>query len=368
MRAITVATDGSALSNPNGAAGWAWYVDEDRWDYGGIEKGSNQVAEAIAIYRALRSLPAEVPLIIQTDSQFWINVLGEDGRSGWRAGWKRRGWVKPDGKPPANLKILQTIDALIMKRRVPIKFQWVKGHSDHVLNNLADSLCTFASFQIREGNSVRGPGWRAKSQSLLYPYELPASARKILDSPATEDGRLIKKPRNTVRKASKKEIEERKSQAAAKRESKSPLASSSQKAPQKPSSAPKSPVSAPPRTSSTSTAKGSSSGRSVLSPGTSRRKSSSTTTAQKGKDYKKSVLNPPTAGQRAKMDAELKRKAAAKKKLAQDPSVISFFSEEDGDDIPVVSVGKKEKPKGTYCSSCERPVNLMTGECGKCSF
>ena len=31
---ITAAADGSALGNP-GPAGWAWYVDEERWASGG---------------------------------------------------------------------------------------------------------------------------------------------------------------------------------------------------------------------------------------------------------------------------------------------------------------------------------------------
>lgn len=381
MKEIVVATDGSALSNPTGAAGWAWFVDEDRWDYGGISRGSNQLAEAMAIYRALASLPKEVPVRIQTDSQFWVNVLGTDGRSGWRAGWKRRGWIKPDGKPPANLKILKAIDALLVKtRKAPTVLEWVKGHGTHRLNNVADKLCTYASFQIREGSTVRGPGWRARSASTLYPYELPASAREVLDAPLDSDGKLVKK-----RRATKQEIENRKKEAAKKNPTSpvsQPRQSSAAKA-QPPRSRTATPKSAPAKYSSPAkpAAKASktapsahsssqkprsqsSTGRvSVMSPTVARRKAKQ----QMNKGYyKAAVLNPPTASQRAKMEAQLKKKAAARKKLAQDPSVISFFDEDNDTPIPVVQ-GEKRQDNNTYCDACKRPIDPVTKEC-RCSF
>lgn len=160
---LVVATDGSAINNPHGPAGWAWYVDRQNWNYGGLPKASNQVAEIVAIYQALKELPSHIPLTILTDSQFWVSVLGENGKSGWKEDWKRRGWVKKDKKIPANLRILKAVDALINQRRASIKLVWIKGHAGHEMNSIADKLCTKASGSMKKGVPLqKGPGWVGK--------------------------------------------------------------------------------------------------------------------------------------------------------------------------------------------------------------
>ena len=45
---IIAAADGSSLSNP-GPAGWAWFVDEDRWAAGGWAHGTNNMGELMAV-------------------------------------------------------------------------------------------------------------------------------------------------------------------------------------------------------------------------------------------------------------------------------------------------------------------------------
>lgn len=197
MNPIVVATDGSALNNPKGPAGWAWYIDKNNWDYGSLPQASNQAAEIVAIYKALQTLPSNIPLMIMTDSKFWISVLGEDGLGGWRADWKRRGWVKKDGKVPANLTLLKAVDELILKRQASLSLVWVKGHSNHRLNIIADGLCTKASAAQKNNLTLpKSPGWTGRlakpeaakpltkqsgsTPSLPAPKKKPTPARRSL--------------------------------------------------------------------------------------------------------------------------------------------------------------------------------------------
>lgn len=155
---VVVATDGSAINNPHGPAGWAWYVHDASWAAGGFDRASNQVAELFALLAALRGIPSH-PLLVRTDSQFTINVCTK-----WMPGWKRRGWVKPDGAPPANLPLIQDLDRALTGRDV--RFEWVKGHSGDPMNEIADKICGAASSAVRAGTPViTGPGWTGPGTS-----------------------------------------------------------------------------------------------------------------------------------------------------------------------------------------------------------
>ncbi|HET8591011.1 MAG TPA: hypothetical protein VFM01_15345, partial [Nakamurella sp.] len=50
---LIAAADGSALGNP-GPAGWAWYIDDDRWAAGGWPHGTNNMGELTAVLDLLR--------------------------------------------------------------------------------------------------------------------------------------------------------------------------------------------------------------------------------------------------------------------------------------------------------------------------
>lgn len=191
MEPVIVATDGSALMNPNGPGGWAWVVDKDRWRAGSVAKASNQVMEMYAILRALRDIPLHIPLVIQTDSNFCVNMVGKDGRSGWMAAWKRKGWIKADGKPPANLKLVRELDAALAARRATVRFEWVRGHNGHQLNTAADTLCTKASASQAKGKKfIGGPGWNSSG---------------VTETPVTPSAPQ-KTTKSAVRKAPKKAV------------------------------------------------------------------------------------------------------------------------------------------------------------------
>lgn len=153
---ITAAVDGSALGNP-GPAGWAWVVSADAWAAGGFKRATNNVGELTALLRLLEDTAragfGDEPLQVLADSQYVINSVTK-----WMPGWKRRGWKKADGKPVQNREILEQIDRAMAGRSV--RFEWVKGHAGHDLNEAADLRARAAAEANRDGRPTpEGPGF-----------------------------------------------------------------------------------------------------------------------------------------------------------------------------------------------------------------
>ena len=163
---ITAAADGSALGNP-GPAGWAWYIDEERWHAGGWPHGTNNQGELMAVldlFRSTAHVPDE-PLHVLCDSQYVINCVTK-----WIPGWKRRGWKKADGKPVLNVDLLRQIDAELVGRKYT--FEWVRGHAGHELNEAADGRARAVALAYQSGaEPAEGPGFAAARHP-----EAPASA------------------------------------------------------------------------------------------------------------------------------------------------------------------------------------------------
>lgn len=150
---LIAAADGSALGNP-GPAGWAWYIDADRWACGGWPHGTNNQGELTAVLDLLRQTAGhDDELLIYCDSVYVINSLTK-----WLPGWKRKGWRKGDGKPVLNVEIMKQLDQALQGRRV--RFEWVKGHSGHPLNEEADRLANGAAVAFSKGGRPdAGPGF-----------------------------------------------------------------------------------------------------------------------------------------------------------------------------------------------------------------
>lgn len=150
---ITAAADGSALGNP-GPAGWAWYIDSAQWRAGGWPRATNNQGELMAVIDLLHATAhrASEPLTVLCDSQYVINSVTQ-----WMPGWKRRGWRKADGKPVLNRELLETLDQAMQGRQV--RFEWVKGHAGHPLNEAADDRARAAATAYQRGQLPdAGPG------------------------------------------------------------------------------------------------------------------------------------------------------------------------------------------------------------------
>lgn len=160
---ITAAADGSSLGNP-GPTGWGWYIDDARWAAGGQRTGTNNIGELSAVVDLLQQTRGVDELLILCDSQYVINSVTK-----WMAGWKRKGWRKADGKPVMNRELLEELDRLMAERKTEggtVRFEWVKGHAGHPLNEAADRLANGAAAAYQRGAVPdAGPGFGGVTRS-----------------------------------------------------------------------------------------------------------------------------------------------------------------------------------------------------------
>ncbi|MGO2469720.1 MAG: RNase H family protein [Microbacterium gubbeenense] len=166
---IIAAADGSALGNP-GPMGWAWYIDDDSWAAGGAPHGTNNIGELTAVLELLRATAhTDEDLLIHCDSRYVIDSITK-----WMPGWKKKGWKKADGKPVMNLEIIQALDAAMKGRRV--RFEWVKGHAGHPLNEAADVRANGAAQAYQNGTPVKsGPGFAGETAPVARTATVPVA-------------------------------------------------------------------------------------------------------------------------------------------------------------------------------------------------
>lgn len=121
---LIIYTDGSCLSNPGGAGGWAiCIIEENGIEFilsGGEKSTTNNRMELKAIIEALSCVPNNGECVIYTDSQLCINCA--TGK------WKRK----------ANLDLWEEYN--IVSQGKMISFEWVKGHSGNKYNEIVDKL------------------------------------------------------------------------------------------------------------------------------------------------------------------------------------------------------------------------------------
>lgn len=181
---ITAAADGSALGNP-GPNGWAWYIDDANWAAGGSPHGTNNQGELQAVLELLRATAAaDDNLVIECDSRYVIDSVTK-----WMPGWKRRGWRKADGAPVLNRELLEGIDDALRGREV--RFEWVKGHAGHPLNEAADERANAAAKAYQQQTEpARGPGFRSVPQKAgsLSPSKGPSATALWAEASSLLDG------------------------------------------------------------------------------------------------------------------------------------------------------------------------------------
>lgn len=132
---VEIFTDGACKGNP-GPGGWGAilrYKGKEKQLYGGERETTNNRMELLAVIRALEALTRPARILITTDSQYV-----KKGMTEWITNWKRNGWKTAARKPVKNSDLWRQLDQLVVQ--YDIDWAWVKGHSGHPENELADSL------------------------------------------------------------------------------------------------------------------------------------------------------------------------------------------------------------------------------------
>lgn len=113
------------------------YGDREKMLYGGERHTTNNRMELTAAIEGLAALREHCQVILTTDSQYV-----RQGITQWLANWKSRGWRTAAKAPVKNQDLWQRLDELAQRHSV--EWHWVKGHSGHRENELADALANRA--------------------------------------------------------------------------------------------------------------------------------------------------------------------------------------------------------------------------------
>ncbi|UTW45649.1 ribonuclease HI [bacterium SCSIO 12696] len=135
MKTVEIFTDGACRGNP-GPGGWGVllrYGDVEKQLHGGEPDTTNNRMELMAAIRGLEALSRSCDVVLTTDSQYV-----RQGITSWLEGWKRKGWKTASKQPVKNQDLWQLLDK--QANRHNVDWRWVKGHSGHRENEIADQL------------------------------------------------------------------------------------------------------------------------------------------------------------------------------------------------------------------------------------
>ncbi len=127
---IEVYTDGACLGNP-GPGGWGAVVIQGGKQIefsGGELKTTNNRMEISGVIMGLEQTPLGSSVKVTSDSEYVIKTMTR--------GWQRK----------VNTDLWDRLDELVGSRKVT--WEWVRGHSGHPYNELADLLSTTAAKDV----------------------------------------------------------------------------------------------------------------------------------------------------------------------------------------------------------------------------
>ena len=136
-------TDGACRGNP-GPGGWGVVVrtgDVEKTFSGGQWQTTNNQMELMAAIECFRALKKPCVVHLTTDSEYLRRGITE-----WLVTWKKNGWRTSQKKPVKNKELWQMLDELVVIHTV--SWHWVKGHSGHRENEMADQLANQALDQM----------------------------------------------------------------------------------------------------------------------------------------------------------------------------------------------------------------------------
>ena len=135
MKHVEIFTDGACRGNP-GPGGWGAFLrcgPHEKKLCGGERETTNNRMELMAAIKGLESLTEHCKVTLTTDSQYVRKGITE-----WLKNWKKNGWKTAAKQPVKNADLWQALEAATQMHGVD--WHWVKGHSGHRENDLADAL------------------------------------------------------------------------------------------------------------------------------------------------------------------------------------------------------------------------------------
>ena len=144
---IKIYTDGACVGNP-GPGGWAAVIlqeKEKKEIFGGEKLTTNNRMELTAAIKALEfcSTQDKKQLELKQIKIFTDSVYLKEGITVWINKWEKINWKTTDKKNVKNIDLWRQLKELTKSNQ--IEWNWVKGHSENPMNELADKLAKKAT-------------------------------------------------------------------------------------------------------------------------------------------------------------------------------------------------------------------------------
>ena len=137
MAHVEMYTDGSSRGNP-GPGGYGVILrfgQAEKELSQGYKRTTNNRMELLAVIKGLEALKRDgLNVLVVSDSKYVVDSVTK----GWVFGWAKKGF-KDKKNPDLWKRYLQ------LHSKFNIKFQWIKGHNDHPMNERADQLAVAAA-------------------------------------------------------------------------------------------------------------------------------------------------------------------------------------------------------------------------------
>ena len=135
MKQVIIYTDGACRGN-QGPGGWGALIKFEgvaKEIFGGQNNTTNNQMELKAAIEGLKALKEPCIVNLTTDSKYVMQ-----GITSWIDNWKKNNWKNSTKKDVKNKDLWVELDKYVEIHDV--KWSWVKGHSGHEKNEIADQL------------------------------------------------------------------------------------------------------------------------------------------------------------------------------------------------------------------------------------
>jgi ribonuclease HI len=141
MKSVTIFTDGACSGNP-GPGGYGIiikYGDMKREISRGFKKTTNNRMELHAVIAALSALKEPCKVLLYSDSKYIVDAVTK----GWARRWQQNNWKRNKREYALNSDLWEQLLSLLDIHNVEMR--WVRGHSGHIENEIADRLAVKAT-------------------------------------------------------------------------------------------------------------------------------------------------------------------------------------------------------------------------------
>ena len=144
---IKIYTDGACTGNP-GPGGWAAIIlleNEKRELFGGEKLTTNNRMELTAAIKALEycNEQEKKQLSLKQIKIYTDSIYLKDGITIWIKNWEKNNWKTANKQNVKNVDLWKKLKDLI--KSTEVDWNWVKGHSEDPMNELADQLAKKAT-------------------------------------------------------------------------------------------------------------------------------------------------------------------------------------------------------------------------------